>query len=462
MSSLIPLTPSPLDDGSADHRVWQAGSLRYRRKGLLGLFGWLLLADFAWSLKERAVVPVAQILLRQLQASDLFIALVVGSIPAGLGMVLGPAIGMRSDRHRGRWGRRIPFLLLPTPLIGLSLLGLAFAEPLGRGLQQLLGAADPGRAGAVLLVFALCWAVFELCSVCANAVFTGLVNDVVPTALIGRFYGWFRTVSLAAGIFFTFRLMGLAQSHQREIFAGVGLVYVLGMLLMCLRVREGRYPAPPARPGGERWWAQTRRYLRECFQVPFYRWVYLAMTLGLVAGTPVNSFAVFYAQQMGWGLDGYGKLLALSYGISLVLAVPLGWLVDRFHPVRVGFACLLLYALCASAASLGLGGAWGFALAFVAHGVLTGAYLTATAALAPRLFPALRFAQFQSAQNLVAGLAYMAVPPLIGLLLDLSDHQYALCFVSGAVLAWAGVLAFAVLWRRFVALGGVTGFRAPD
>ncbi|MCZ8077058.1 MAG: hypothetical protein O9341_23320 [Paucibacter sp.] len=92
---------------------WSNGTLVYGSSGLVLLFALLLLGDFAWSLKERAVTPVAQVLLKQMQASDVFIALVVGSVPAGLGLLLGPIVAVRSDRHRGRWGRRIPYLFLP-------------------------------------------------------------------------------------------------------------------------------------------------------------------------------------------------------------------------------------------------------------------------------------------------------------------------------------------------------------
>ena len=77
---------TPADLGG-EPRQWRQGSLVYGVGGLAVLFAWLLLGDFAWSLKERAVVPVAQVLLKQLQASDFFIALVVGSLPAALGML---------------------------------------------------------------------------------------------------------------------------------------------------------------------------------------------------------------------------------------------------------------------------------------------------------------------------------------------------------------------------------------
>jgi MFS family permease len=44
------------------------------------------------------------------------------------------------------------------------------------------------------------------------------------------------------------------------------------------------------------------------------------------------------------------RAIALTYAISILLAWPLGWLADRYHPLRVGAAVLSLYALCMLAA----------------------------------------------------------------------------------------------------------------
>jgi hypothetical protein len=64
----------------------------------------------------------------------------VGSIPAALGFFLGPIVSVMSDNHRSRWGRRIPFLLIPTPIATLSVCGLAFSPKLGTWLHEWLGA----------------------------------------------------------------------------------------------------------------------------------------------------------------------------------------------------------------------------------------------------------------------------------------------------------------------------------
>jgi len=443
-------------------RQWHRGSLVYGVTGLAVLFGWLLLGDFAWSIKERAVVPVAQVLLKQLQASDFFIALVIGSLPAGLGMLLGPVIAVRSDRHRGRFGRRIPFLLMPVPPIVAGLLGMAATPAAGALLHGLLGAASPGERVCQLAWFSLMWTVFEVASVTANAVFGGLINDVVPQPLIGRFYGLFRATSLLAGIGFSSLVLGHAEQQFAAIFAGIALVYASCFALVCWRVREGSYAPPePLPPDAGGWAGAARRYLRECFSHRFYVLLFLAMMMGLVAGSPVNSFGVFYARQVGLGLGGYGDALAVTYGFSLVLALPVGWLADRFHPLRVGLVSIAAYALSMLAAGAWVTDARQFGFAFVLHGVVSGIYLTGTAALGQYLFPHARFAQFQSAMNLVAAIGYMLVAPGMGAWLDATGSQYRHTFFASGALAVLSLLCYVALLGQMRRLGGFSAYRAP-
>lgn len=451
----------PAETDARGRPLWRHGSLAYGLGGLVLLFAFLLIGDFAWSLKERAVTPVAQILLRQLQASDFFIALVVGSFPAALGLLLGPVIAVRSDRHRGRLGRRIPYLLLPMPLVVGGLLGMAITPQAGALLHELLGELSPGLRLCNLGWFSLMWTLFEVASVTANAVFGGLIADVVPAKLTGRFYGLFRATSLLAGIGFTYHVLGHAQQHFALIFVGIAAIYGLGFVLMCWRVREGSYPPPVPVAPEEQGVGAVRRYLRECFSHRFYLLLFLAMMLGQVAGNPVNGFGVFYAQHVGLGLDGYGKALALTYACSLVLALPVGWLADRWHPLRVGLVSIAIYALAMLAAGWWVRDAQQFSHAFIAHGVLSGLYLTGTAALGQYLFPRERFAQFHSAMNLLAALGYMLVPPLMGAWLDATGSDYRHTFIASGALAALSAGLYLWLLRPFRALGGAADYRAP-
>jgi hypothetical protein len=112
------------------------------------LFAWLLVGDFAWQLKERSVGATAQLILKKFGAADLLVGLLIGSVPAALGMIIGPVISMRSDRFRSRWGRRIPFLLVPLPMVVLSMAGLAFTPTFGGWIHEWLGARSPGIPAA--------------------------------------------------------------------------------------------------------------------------------------------------------------------------------------------------------------------------------------------------------------------------------------------------------------------------
>lgn len=424
----------------------RAGTLTYTRRTLRGLFAWLLCGDFAWQLKERAALPVAQLMLKAFGASDFVISLLVSSLPSALGMVLGPAVSVRSDRHRGRRGRRIPYLLLSTPFVVLGMVGLAFVPELGRGIAALLGEHAPGEVACRLIAFGLAWGLFEIFTIIANSVFGGLINDVVPASLIGRFFGLFRAVSLVAGVVFNFWLIEHAEENYRLVFIGIGLLYGAALWAMCLAVKEGEYPPPEPRPKGGRW-APIKAYVRECFTHRFYLWVFLAITLGTLAGAPVNSFSVLYARSLGMGMGTYGKLLVATYVVSFALSFVLGWLADKFHPVRVGIVTLALYAALMLWGGFAAADTTWFATAFVAHGVLMGAFITGTASMPQRLFPALKFAQFSSAAGIVGGIGYMILPPLIGLALDLSGHVYRYTFIASGVIAAGALVAFIMVNR---------------
>ena len=72
-------------------------------------------------------------------------ALLLSSLPAGMSAILSPIISYRSDRRRGRWGRRIPYILLATPMAALFMVGLAYSQSIGGFVHQTYWA--PTRRG---------------------------------------------------------------------------------------------------------------------------------------------------------------------------------------------------------------------------------------------------------------------------------------------------------------------------
>ena len=447
--------------------TWKIGTLVYTRARLATLFGWLLCGDFAWQMRERAVVPVAQLLLKNLRASDLVVGLLVGSIPSAMGMIGQPIISTLSDRYRSRWGRRIPFLLVPTPLVVLALLGLAFTPALGRSVSAALihhHLHSPGPLPVSLVFLAIFWTIFDISALTTGNIFYGLINDVVPHELIGRSFGVFRAVSLLAGIVFNYWVIGHAEAHFQPIFIAVALIYGAGVTVMCLKVKEGNYPPPepmaargPVNPLGPVW-----AFFQDTCSNPYYRWIYVATTLAVLAPGPVNSFSLFYAKSIGMTPTVYGKYLALTYSISFCLSYLLGWLADRFHPLRIATIAIGLYAAAAIFGGIFARTPATFAAAFVAHGVLSGCLFTSLVPTFQMLFPKARFGEFYSAGNLLVGLCFMVLPPAVGALLDATGHVYRETFLLGGFLGIIATLAMVIVHQQFMALGGPKRYVAPE
>ena len=445
-------------------RRWQVGTLAYTAGGLAVLFCWLLWGDFAWQLKERSVAPIVQIMLRTFEASDFLTGLFLLSLPSAIGLLLGPVISYRSDRHRGRWGRRIPYLLLTTPFTALAMYGLAFSPVMGGWVHARLGWPAESRNVTIIVVMGLCWTLFELATITANAVFGALINDVVPREIIGRFFGLFRAVSLITGMIFNFYVIGHAREYFMPIFVAIGTAYGIGFALMCFRVKEGGYPPAAAdevvaRPG---LMSAIRCYARDCFSRPYYLWVFAWLAVATLAFVPVNLYSVYAAESFGLSMDAYGKYLVLTYACSLLLAWPLGWLADRLHPIRVGLVALAAYGTVMAAGFFGIAGPTSFGVVFLAHGILAGCYATGAAAIGQMLFPKLKFAQFASAAGLISALSNIVLGPTLGLLLDRLGRDYHYTFGLGGILGLAALGIGLVVYRRFMALGGPANYKAPE
>jgi MFS family permease len=212
------------------------------------------------------------------------------------------------------------------------------------------------------------------------------------------------------------------------------------MLVVCWRVREPAYPPPAPRArrqpaqSGDGGWA----------------WLFGGVALGAVAVLPININAISASAQFGVDAAGFGGAIALTYTISLLLAWPLGWLADRYHPLRLGGVLLVLYMVAMLLAWRLVDGRQGFLCALVVHGVLAGAFLSGTAALLPVLLPRERFSQLAAISASVTALFTMIAATALGALLDASGRDFHLLYLAGAVVAGAGAGVWCVLLRRFI------------
>ncbi|MEO7494422.1 MAG: MFS transporter [Massilia sp.] len=430
--------PAALPDGAPvtpPTARFRAGTLQYSTFGLVAVVFWLLIGELGIAMRDRSALPSGLELLRLNAASDTTTSLLMSTVPAILSLMLLPLIGYHSDRFRSRWGRRRPFLMVIAPIGALAMLGLAASPALGRLSDALLGGLSPGVRTCNLAWFCVFWTMFECAAITTLALFTGLVNDVVPHGFLGRFYAGFRVVGLSVGIAFNSFLFALTDHYLSEILVTVGLVFGGAILLMCAMIREGAYPADPLTNGKFSFakLAVPRAHIAECFSARPFLWAFAAFMLAAVTFSPFNTFCQYYAGMLGISKASLGTMTAWSYGVSIVMAFGIGWMVDHYGAVRMSAMMMGLYFLVAALGFFWLNDEASFRLFYVAHVVISGAYFTAAASLPMVLFPRSQFVRYNSTKDLMAAFAGILVSGIQGPALDLSGHNYRLTLLSATI-----------------------------
>lgn len=426
--------------------LWQAGTLHYGRWGLCALVGWLLVGALGIAVRERWAGPIGLVVLRDHGASDTAVALLLSTVPALISLLVVPVIGMHSDRSRSRWGRRRPYLMASAPLAAIAMLCVALAPALAGATHDVLGAWSPGLRRLDLGYFCLFWTLFDAAAMTTIALFAGLVADVVPFGLAGRFYASVRVVGLGVAIGFNLTLFALSQAWMAEILVAIALIFGLTIPLMCLMVREGDYPAPAPYAGmGQGRLALARTQLRDCCAQRRYLWAFGAFMLAAVTFIPFNTFSLHYALDLGLSKAQLGELTATAYAVSIASAFVIGSLVDRRGAVRVATAMMTLYFAIALAGWLLVDDAASFRWFYIAHVICSGAYFTAAAAMPMALFPRDEFVRYNASKDILVAFANILVGTCIGPLLDHSGHDYRLTLGSAALFSLLALACLAKL-----------------
>ncbi len=481
------MEPSPKN---TKQKTWSVGSLVYTLPGLITLFVCLLGGEFAWAMKDRAIGNAATLRFQTYTKDPLVYSILILSFPSFTNIFLMPIISYISDRHRGRWGRRIPFLAFTTPFIVVGAWGLGFSPYLGRWLYGIghgvgwvdaLSTALFGGAftytKACVLSFAVFWASLDFGATLAGALSGALINDVVPKTLLGRFFGFNRALSLLAGILFNYYLMGKVEAHFLAIFLGIGAVYGAGLALLCTTVKEGTYPPPPPVPANQSMAGRVFRpiltYFRQCFTNRFYILIIAALVLSHFCATPYNMYGLLYAKSpaIALDMDHYGKIHAHCYLISFCLSFFLGALADRFHPVRASVVALGVYLFCMVFGWFYLDPALfpgkevlqrHFSTVLYLHIVLSGCYFTISGSMTLRLFPRSLFAQFNSATSMISAAAYVLLAMVCGKVLQALHGDYRFVYLFGSALTILGALGLVAIWIVSRRYGGLDNYEAPD
>jgi len=297
----LPTPPATIPSGPAEPAAkpgtYSVGTLTYTKAGLFMVFGWLLWGDFCFTLFESIGGPDILTLYLQdnFKVSNVQTNVIFNIIPMTIGIIVGPMIAFKSDRHRGRKGRRIPFIIWTTPFLCLFAAAIGFADEIitfTKATFPVDGMVAPFTI-AMLLISILVIG-FSFFNEFVNTVYWFLFADVVPKQFLGRFLGLFRLVGAGAGFLINYTIAEHQLTHMRAIHVGVAILYFVGFSMMCWRVKEGQYPPVTDVTAKTTFMQQVRLYFRECFTHPIFILVY-ATTFAAMFARAANISGI-------WGL----------------------------------------------------------------------------------------------------------------------------------------------------------------
>lgn len=468
------------ETASSEKTMFRVGTLEYTRRGLFAVFLWLLWGDFCFTLMETVEPSVLPLVLKDLGASNLIISTFIITIAYALNVTVCPVVSFMSDRYRSRWGRRIPFMLFSTPFVALFLVLTGFCREIGKFLfTHFFHHAVSSETALTIGIIAVFVAGYQFFNMFVASVYYYLFNDVVPVEYLGRFMSVFRAVGTGAGALFNFFVLQFARTHSKEIFAGFGILYFVGFMIMCLRVKEGGYPPPPEMKKGENsTLAGIKTFFKESFCHRFYWYFNLSYSFWCV-GLVIGIFSVFRSLNIGLTLKELGMITGVSGIVSTVLLIPAGHYIDKNHPIRVGLSAMIWLLVSGATNIIFL---WSFphrtvlilTIITTAVSVPIGVLLTACELpLFMRLLPQSRYGQFCSATMLVKSAMVIAAGVAAGYFMDglkwfcqvhlhiQGDYYYRLSFIWTAVFLAVAVYYRVKLYKLWLKLGGDDGYLPP-
>lgn len=460
---------------SAD--AYHCGTLVYTKRGLMVLFCWLLWGEFCFNLMETIVPSIVPLKLQSLGSPNWIISLIMTTLPGIFNTTICPWVSFKSDAHRSRWGRRIPFIFFTIPFLTASLLLIGFSDSISHWVHHaFLSGSSVSQSTVVILLLALFAGMFDLFNMFVGSVYYYLYNDVVPESHQSRFMGWSRLVGVLTSTLYNFFIYRFALSHMREIYTGAALIYFIGFGLMCLKLKEGEYPPLPEKGPKSGLLDDIKTFFGECFGVNYYRYIFFG-TMFASIGATVGVFNAFTMQSLGLSLDQIGKAAAIGgVGIAVCLTVA-GVFADKWHPVRVDAYVTAFNFIFMAPALLWLFidpppsriFFWITVCGSIFAAPMNAVYATAAMPRIMHLFPKERFGAFCGAQAMIRSAGTMAGGLGAGLFLDIVRRYFPegslSCYRFAIVwqMLFAGITFYCcyVVYRGWRRLGGDASYQPP-
>ena len=461
----VPLAHPYSPEFPSQPKIYSAGTLRYTTMGLARLFFWLLWGDFCFTVFINVYTNFLPLYLKGLHASNTVIALLATGIGGLMNLVFLPNISMWTDRYRSRWGRRIPFLLWSTPVAVLTVVGVGYSPEMAAGLRHLIGPLQVFSLTGFTLALIAFFAVGQnLSQMTTNNVYQFLLRDVVPQSAMVWFLALFRLVGLTAGCLFQWFIFRYILTYAKLICTGMGVLYLLSFLAICWGVKEGQYPPPaPAQQRSSKGRCKSYwRYFQECLSVPIYRnyiWVWTLYITGTAATAPF--LLLFGTKTLGLSMTDYGRMVFWGTLVSGMVYLPVGYLCQRCHPLRVAFGSIALMLVVSTLAYFFVFNGTGWLAFSVAIALPTVGWALSSLAVTMMLFPAEEFGKFSSSLMTLGYGSLVVTSYGVGRLMDFFHSDYRIVLVVSMACYALALVPMAKVYRGWKKHGGPDHYVPP-
>ncbi|MGB8355897.1 MAG: MFS transporter, partial [Chthoniobacteraceae bacterium] len=390
------------------------------------VFFWLMWNDFGITLIEQ-IGSLNSFLMRDLGASFMQMTL-IGSVGAFVLPWINPIVSTWSDRHRGKYGRRRPFLFFAAPFFAVCLASYPYMPGLYRYLMHhyhwmvTLSAHFPMKGEIIFMgISSLISGVFNGVLL---AIFSYLYWDVVPLSVLGRFQSLSKIVAMIAALIWSFFIFGHGQTgqHPRAVYVCTAIFALTIYLISVWQIKEGEYPPPDQHKKGG-FIAPVRAYFVECYSQPYYMWIFVASWL-YQTGNLAGMYQQFYLKEdlhmnltMVGAINGWVNLATTGFG--MLFGFYIGGITDKLKPVRLVGPSYFILAATVFGAFLFITGEWSAVGWGIARNAVSFGQGIIIGALTAELFPREKLGQFCSAQAVFYQVLNAIANPFIG---DLFDH----------------------------------------
>jgi MFS family permease len=396
----------------------------------------IMLGYMAWSIVSTILNPLNTKKMIALGLDESTNAL-LGSINSWAISILVMYFSFKSDRTDTRLGRRLPYLLISTPFIAVSALGIPFVNTLGATIVLSLIGMFFGDMKA---------STYPLLSIdCVRRDVLARVNSI--NGIIGGVIGF---IALRWGI-------GLAKFHP---LLPYGLSAALILVITAVVLMGVKEPPTRVKDGAKfRLWSTFQVAARDRRMMLLMLGVALLNCVGIVSYT----WLTFYVLKvLNVSAADYGKIVSWSSIVGILLAYPAGYLIDRVS----GYRIILLYW--AMQVMLGLSliflvRIWTLPYLFVWSAV-AGCLCTGPTIMIWKSCPPDHVGSYTATVAFFTNAVSGTVLFLSGRVLAWSGNNYACVYVFGIVGATAGFIL--ILVYRHLMLNGprqlTTREAAPD